>query len=164
MTWLFTILPAIASEERSDTLAAAPQPEACFNAGTPRGDKSVAEILLNKTRGIIGRIGCGADDAAYLIVPSLVVEEVNRTSGMVRNVTLAKGTLTLEAVSAKNPDMVWHSITIPLTATMTGKNENAAEALAKQIKISDSAYVRFVRVARKKIAEANTTKPQKSDL
>lgn len=127
--------------------------EACFAPLVSHADPAVAEILLNKIRNIIGRVGCGAPDAEYRIVPVLEVEEENTTSGLVRNVTVAKGTLTLQAVSADNPDMVWHSAVIPLEATITGASKSAPEALARQIKVSDAAYVRFIRVARKKISE-----------
>ncbi len=133
-------------------------PEACFKPHVS-GDGAASEILLAKTRAIIGRIGCGAEDAEYMIVPELDVEEVKSTSGMVRDVTLAKGTLTLHAVSADNPDMVWHSVTVPLETTVTGAHDDeVAPALARQIKVNDSVYVRFIRVARKKIAGARKTK------
>ncbi len=139
----------------ADSLSSIANPEASFSVGEPKGCAAVAETLRQKTRSIIGRIGCGAEDAAYVIVPSLVVDETKSTVGTLRNVTVAKGTLTLEAVSAGNPDMVWHSITIPLKASITGPDANPEEALAKQIQVSDSRFVRFVRVARKKIAEAS---------
>lgn len=137
-----------------DSVASSPQIESYFNAGVPKGNTDLAEILSEKTRSIIGRIGCGAENAAYLIIPSLEVDDIKTTSGTLRKVSVAKGSLTLEAVSADNPEMVWHSITIPLKATITGSESEPAEALAKQIQVSDSRFVRFIRVARKKIAEA----------
>lgn len=137
----------------ADSLPSTAQTEACFKVGEPKGCESVAETLRQKTRSIIGRIGCGAEGASYMIVPSLDVDELKSTSGTLRKFTVAKGTLTLEAVSVDNPDMVWHSVTIPLKASITGPDADPAEALAKQIQVSDSRFVRFVRVARKKIAE-----------
>lgn len=137
--------------------------EATFAPLVSYDDPAVAEILLEKVRNIIGRVGCGAPDAQYRIVPVLVIEEVNTTSGLVKNVTVAKGSLTLQAVSADNPDMVWHSAVIPLEATITGDGKSPGEALARQIKVSDAAYVRFIRVARKRISEneisVNTREP-----
>ncbi len=142
----------------------AAQTEAVFRVGVPKGDASVEEILRQKTRSIIGRIGCGGETAIYEIVPTIEVDETKSTSGTIRKVTVVKGTLTLEAVSAGNPDMVWHSASIPLKATVTGSDANPAEALANQIQVSDSRFVRFVRVARKKIAEASRSVENSKEL
>lgn len=151
---------SIYASDPVDSEGSASQPEACFNVGEPKGNAGLAEILSQKTRSIIGRIGCGSEDAEYLIIPSIEVDDVRTTSGTLRKMSVAKGSLTLEAVSADNPEMIWHSVTIPLKATVTGSESEAAEALAKQIQVSDSRFVRFVRVARKKIAEATVKSVQ----
>lgn len=128
--------------------------EACFKVA-PIGESAPEELLREKVSRIIGRIGCGAENARFMIVPSLDVNRVSTSSGLVRNVKLAEGELTLKAVSVDDPDMVWHSVSIPLEAVLTGGNEDPAIELAKRINVSDAVYVRFVRVARKKIAEAS---------
>ncbi len=137
--------------------------EVCFKAA-PLGESVLAELLREKVKRIIGRIGCGSEDAQYMIVPSLDVDRVVNSSGLVRNVTLVEGELTLKAVSICDPDVVWHSISIPLEAVLTGSNEDPAEALAKQIQVSDSRFVRFVRVARKKIADGVSSKANDAEL
>lgn len=143
-----------------DSVVTSPQTEAYFRAGVPKGNKDLAEILSQKARSIIGRIGCGSEDAEYLIVPSIEVDDVRTTSGTLRKMSVVTGSLTLEAVSADNPELIWHSVTIPLKATVSGSESEAAEALAKQIQVSDSRFVRFIRVARKKIAEVPTKSVQ----
>ena len=132
-----------------------PSPETAifFSAYVNNEDEMLADILMEKAKGIIGRIGCGKENAEYMIVPSIQVDETERSSGMIRNVTLIKGSLSLMAVSHENKDAVWHSVIIPLEATVTGEVSNPALTLAHQIKINDAAYVRFVRVARRKISE-----------
>ncbi|MDE6547926.1 MAG: hypothetical protein K2L22_02915 [Muribaculaceae bacterium] len=130
--------------------------EACFKVA-PIGESALEGLLSEKVSRIIGRIGCGAENARFMIVPSLDVNRVSTSSGLVRNVILAEGELTLKAVSIDDPDMIWHSVSIPLEAVLTGSNADPATELAKQINVSDAVYVRFVRVARKKIAEASVT-------
>lgn len=133
----------------------------CFMPGIAKCDASVSDILLQKTRGIIGRTGCGAEDASYLIVPSLVVEDVRHTSGTTRNMSVAKGKLILEAVSADNPEVVWHSASVTLKVVLSGNDTNPEEALAKKINIEDKAFTRFVRIAREKISERANLKDSK---
>lgn len=130
-----------------------PEPEIFFSAYVNNEDEVLADILMEKVKGIIGRTGCGKENAEYMIVPSIQVDETERSSGMIRNVTLIKGSLSLMAVSRANKDAVWHSVTIPLEATVTGDVSDPALKLAHQIKINDAVYVRFVRVARRKISE-----------
>lgn len=145
---------AYASGNSPEASGEDPGQEICFGLEVQVKDPAVAEVLRQKMRSVIGRIGCGCENAEYLIVPSLEVNDVRRTSGMVRNTTVAKGILTLEAVSAKNKEIIWHSATIPLKAIVDDGGD-PAESLAKQIKPTDSAYVRFVRLARQKIAESS---------
>lgn len=127
-----------------------------FEASVDNADKALAGILNAKIKGIIGRTGCGGDDAEYLIVPSIEVDGTERSSGLVRNVTLVKGALTLMAVSRDNTEAIWHSARIPLEATTTGESQPPAILLAERINVNDAVYVRFVRVARRKISEAKT--------
>ena len=134
-----------------DNQAEAPETEICFSAKEAEGTETVAKVLNQKIHTIIGRIGCGCEDAQYLIVPVLEVTDVKHTSGTLRSVTSARGELILEAVSASDPEMVWHSVTIPLKCIVE-RGEDPAEALAKQIKVTDSAFVRFIRIAKQKIA------------
>lgn len=139
-------IPGINKKPPSET-------EIFFNAYVSNEDEVLADILMEKAKGIIGRTGCGKENAEYMIVPSIQVDETERSSGMIRNVTLIKGSLSLMAVSRANKDAVWHSVTIPLEATVTGEVSDPALKLAHQIKINDAVYVRFVRVARRKISE-----------
>ncbi len=68
----------------ADSVASAVPAEACFSVGKPKGDASAVETLLQKTRAIIGRVGCGAEHAAFVIVPCLVVDENKSTSTTLR--------------------------------------------------------------------------------
>ncbi len=133
--------------------------KACFSAYVDTSDETLADILMEKTKEIIGRIGCGHKDADYLLIPSIHVDETERSSGMIRNVTLIKGSLSLMAVSRKNPATILHSTNIPLEAIVTGNPSDPAIELAKQIKVNDAVYVRFVRVARRKISEELSESP-----
>lgn len=137
--------------------------EAYFKVA-PIGESVVEELLREKVSRIIGRIGCGSENARFMIVPSLDVNSVATSSGLVRNVILAEGDLTLKAVSIDDPDMVWHSVSIPLEAVLTGGEADPAMELAKRINVSDAVYVRFVRIARKKIAEASAPMDNDKEL
>ena len=150
------ILPLSATNLHETDQKTTDEAEACFIAYVDMTDETLADILIEKTKGIIGRIGCGHQDAEYLLVPSIHVDETERSSGMIRNITLIKGSLSLMAVSRKNPDIILHSANIPLKATVTDNSSDPAIELAKQINVNDAVYVRLIRVARKKISEASS--------
>ncbi len=125
----------------------------CFQVALADPDAPEAGVLIQKMRSVLGRVGCGCEDARYLIVPILEVKEVRKTSGMTRNVAAARGTLALEMVSAGNPEQIWHTMTISLKG-LVKENLSPSESLANEINVSDSSFVRFIRVGKKKIAEA----------
>lgn len=159
---LFGTLTSFAQMDTSEKNLNINKKNVYFIAHADTTDIDLGELLKKKTESIIGRTGCGGEDSEYLIVPSIEVGTLEKSSGMIRNVTIVKGTLTLKAVSKKNQDIIWHSATIPLEATITGESADPAIALANQIKVTDAVYVRFVRVASRKISESlskNTVQP-----
>ncbi len=153
---LWCTLVSFAQTDALENRLEAENPNVHFLAYSDTTNVELGNLLKKKTESIIGRIGCGGEDAAYLIIPSIEVDSEERSSGMIRNVSLIKGTLTLKAVSRENQDIIWHSTTVPLEAVVTGTTTEAAMVLANQIKVTDAVYVRFVRVATRKINEAST--------
>lgn len=160
---LFNAAGAYASDNSPETSGEDTGQGICFGLEVQDNDPAVAEVLSRKLRSVIGRIGCGCENADYLILPALEVSDVRHTSGMVRNASVAKGSLTLEAVNTHNKERIWHSATIPLKA-MVDEGETPAEALAKKINTSDAAFVRFVRLAKQKIAASESKEKEQEDL
>lgn len=114
-----------------------------------------AELLTSKVSQILNRnsAAAGGDYGIFVVTPTLEVGEINSTSGMVRNVVTIEGTLVLTAKNAYD-NAEYYSVSIPLKAVSKGSTDNPALLLAQSIKITDPAYVRFIRKARENISRA----------
>lgn len=111
------------------------------------------EALQNKLRQIITRNSAGAADNynVFVIEPTMTIIDRQSTSGLVRNMTLAKGELTLVAKNKIDGSM-YHSAVV----VMSGQAEEGADphkAMVSSIRISDPVYTRFIRIARQKIQD-----------
>jgi hypothetical protein len=128
-----------------------------FTAAYPDNDKlsnDVKEGLKQKVEQIIGRNNAGATSVynAFIIQPELDVQETKSTEGLVRNVTLVTGELTLTAKNLYD-ESVYGTLVVNLEGDATGDREAALKALLKNIKITNPAFTRFIRTTREKITE-----------
>ncbi|MDR3117870.1 MAG: hypothetical protein LBU44_00340 [Mediterranea sp.] len=128
-----------------------------FTAVYPDNDGlgfDVKEGLKQKVEQIIGRNNAGATSIynAFIIQPGLDVQDTKSTEGLVRNVTLVTGELTLTAKNLYD-ESIYGTLTISLEGDATGNREAALKALLKNIKITNPAFTRFIRTTREKIME-----------
>lgn len=162
------------SQNASDSVATeATRPEirdsvAMFGVGLPLQSKlsdEAAELLTNKVSQILGRCnaGAGGDRGPFIIEPTLTPGDKRQSEGMVQNVTVLGGELTL-AAKQRYTGQLFHSATFPISATLKGAVPDEEKALAKAIKTTDAAYVRFVRNARKNILDYGLKHPEIWDV
>ena len=114
--------------------------------------EAAAETLVSKVDQILNRnsAATGGDFGVFVVEPSLSIISDESTSGLVNNVNVVSGELTL---TAKNnyDNAAYYSVTVKLKATAKNAETEPYELLAKSIKITDPIYVRFVRTARQNI-------------
>lgn len=128
-----------------------------FSAVYPDDDRlnnDVKEGLKQKVEQIIGRNNAGATSVynAFIIQPGLDVQDSKSTEGLVRNVTLVTGELTLTAKNLYD-ESVYGTLVVNLEGDATGNREAALKALLKNIKITNPAFTRFIRTTREKIMD-----------
>lgn len=88
----------------------------------------------------------------FTIKPTIELEDLLQSEGLVQNVTLAKGNLVLVATN-KVDGAEYYSVTIPVQADVTGGKDKALKALVSGIKVTNPAFTRFLRIARQKITD-----------
>lgn len=153
-----TLLPAnsFAQEETVEP----EQGVVMFELITSKGDLSVenAKLLHSKAERLLSRNQALADGSGspFVIIAEVIPGESLNSEGLVRNVGSVNGELVLKAMN-RFSNALYYSATTPLTAAGTGNEEALQKALINSIKVNDAAYVRFVRNARKAIADYFTT-------
>lgn len=138
-------------------LGAAAQETIHFVAGTPAQqglNQKTIDALKLKVEQIIARNNAGAASVynAFVIQPELLLGETKKTEGLLRDVTLVMGEFSLTARN-KYDDSVYGTAVIPVQGDATGSKEDAIASLISSIKVTDPAFVRFIRTTRKRIAE-----------
>ncbi|MDR0657827.1 MAG: hypothetical protein LBG18_02635 [Mediterranea sp.] len=128
-----------------------------FTAVYPDNDKlsnDIKEGLKQKVEQIIGRNNAGATSIynAFIIQPELDVQDTKSTEGLVRNVTLVTGELTLTAKNLYD-ESIYGTLIVNLEGDAAGNQETALKALMKNIKITNPAFTRFIRTTREKIMD-----------
>lgn len=121
--------------------------------------KGLSEDVVNaldlKLHQIFNRNSAAAADVynVFAVTPSLSLGNVLSTDGgMVRNISLAQGELVLIAKNIID-GAEYYSVTIPVEGETIGNTEKAMQSMIKGIKVTDPAFTRFIRTARKKIGE-----------
>ena len=115
--------------------------------------KDISEKVVNtldlKLKQIMNRNSAAAADAynVFAIDPSIEL-----TEGMVQNVSVAKGNLTLIAKN-KIDGAMYYTMTIPVKGDAFGDKEKALLKMISNIKVTDPAFTRFIRLSRQKIEE-----------
>lgn len=120
--------------------------------------KDISENVVNaldlKMKQIMNRNSAAAADAynVFAIDPSIELTDIVSTEGMVQNVSVAKGNLTLIAKNRIDGAM-YYTMTIPVKGDAFGNNEKALLKMISNIKVTDPAFTRFIRISRQKIEE-----------
>lgn len=120
--------------------------------------KDISEKVVNaldlKLKQIMNRNSAAAADAynVFAIDPSIELTDIVSTEGMVQNVSVAKGNLTLIAKN-KIDGAMYYTMTIPVKGDAFGDKEKALLKMISNIKVTDPAFTRFIRLSRQKIEE-----------
>ena len=120
--------------------------------------KDISENVVNaldlKLKQIMNRNSAAAADAynVFAIDPSIELTDIISTEGMVQNVSVAKGNLTLIAKN-KIDGAMYYTMTIPVKGDAFGNDEKALLKMISNIKVTDPAFTRFIRISRQKIEE-----------
>lgn len=138
-------------------LNASAQEEIHFVAGMPAQNgmpANAVNALKLKVEQIIARNNAGATSVynAFVIQPELVLGETKKTEGLLRDVTLVTGEFSLTARN-KYDDSVYGTVVVEVQGDATGSKDAAISSLISSIKVTDPAFVRFIRTSRKRIAE-----------
>lgn len=114
--------------------------------------QSVADALDVKLKGILTRNGAASANSSnvFAIEPVLEVGEPLSAEGVMQQVTLVRGELTL-LVKNRVDGSLYYSLAVPLKGHSDGDREKALKSMVNGIKVSDVRYTRFVRLARQKI-------------
>ena len=111
------------------------------------------DMLQNKLKQIITRNSAGASNEynVFIIEPEIVVVDKQATSGLMNNVTLVKGELTLVAKN-KVDGSLYHSMVLNISGQVTEKAD-PYKAMITNIRTTDPVFTRFIRIARQKIED-----------
>ena len=110
-----------------------------------------AKLLETRLKQILTRNSAGAaqEQNVFAIRPELSILEKKTTAGLIENVTLVKGELTLVAIN-RIDGCLYHSVSIPLSG-QAKVTDDPYKAMIQGIKSTDPQFSRFIRVAREKI-------------
>lgn len=116
--------------------------------------EAVANALDLKLKQIMNRNSAASADmySVFAIEPAIELTDVLSTEGLVQNVSVAQGNLTLVAKNAVD-GLMYYSVTIPVKGDAVGNGEKAMLKMISNIKVTDAVYTRFIRIARQKIDE-----------
>lgn len=116
--------------------------------------EAVANALDLKLKQIMNRNSAASADmySVFVIEPAIELTDVLSTEGLVQNVSVAQGNLTLVAKNAVD-GLMYYSVTIPVKGDAVGNGEKAMLKMISNIKVTDAVYTRFIRIARQKIDE-----------
>lgn len=128
-----------------------------FTAAAPV-QKGLSETMANamklKVEQILARNNAGASSVnnAFVIQPELTITDKRATEGLIRNVTLVIGELSLTAKNIYD-ESIYGNLTLEVQGDATGNEEAALTSLLAGIKSNNPAFTRFLRTTRKRIED-----------
>jgi len=140
-------------------LFASAQDNIQFGIGEAQSTSDISEEAANVLRSKLSQIlnrhsaAAGGDYGVFKVVPTLDVGDTKSTSGLVKNVIQVEGNVVLTAENEWDNSQ-YYTVSVPLTAAVSGSLEDPALLLARSIKITDPVYMRFIKKARENIARA----------
>ena len=143
--WCIGLSPLFAQGEIQFTLLKASQ-----------GDisQSVADALDLRLKQVLTRNTAASANQynVFAIEPIFEMTDVLTSEGLIQNVSVAKGELTLMAKNLVDGTM-YYSMVIPVKGNAVGDKEKAMKSLVANIKSTDTAFTRFIRNTRQKIQD-----------
>lgn len=121
----------------------------------------VREIIGQRVEQLLGRNNAakGGAKSIFVIEPMMILGEESHTDGLVQDVATVSAELKLSA-KHRYTGATYYSASVPLKVVGTRDALDMQKQLARAIKPSDACYVRFVRNARKNIAEYASAHPE----
>lgn len=147
--WLLVLLCATSlatfAQEIQFTILKSAQPEL---------SQSVADALDLRLKQVFTRNSAGSANQynVFAIEPVFELSDVLTTDGLVQEVSVVKGELTLIAKNLVDGTM-YYSMTIPVRANAVGNEEKAMKSMIGNIKSTDTKFTRFIRITRQKIQD-----------
>lgn len=119
--------------------------------------KDQKERLKIKIDQIIARNISGAISMynAFVIIPQLTITDTKRTEGLVKNITVVNGELTL-LVKNIYDGSIYGSTVVKLNGNNSSGKSQAIDALISSIRATDPIYTRFIRNAKTNIVDYYT--------
>lgn len=158
---LIMLMPTFAMAQFDDdgaaTLTEVYESDVAFTAIKPDG-KNLTEAqktaLLGKTERIIAKNNAGtvSEHNAFGIKADIDILDKKSSAGLVRNVTMLTAEVTLTAFNTEDGS-IYYSNSVKLETDVVGDNKLAMDKLINSIKVTDPQFVRFIRTARKRIAQ-----------
>ncbi len=114
--------------------------------------QSVIDALHLKIQQIMTRNNAASTNPynVFAIEPTISIIDISSSDGLVQNISVAQGELTLIAKNTID-GALYYSVVIPLKCSVTGNADKALESMIKGIKITNPAFTRFIRISREKI-------------
>lgn len=120
-------------------------------ADVPQG---VIDALDLKLKQVLTRNSAASANAynVFTIEPALELTDVQTSEGLMQNVSVARGELVL-MVKNRVDETLYYSMTIPVKGNGVGDKEKAMKAMVADIKVTNNAFTRFIRISRQKIQD-----------
>ncbi|MEG1660757.1 MAG: hypothetical protein RR304_09375 [Bacteroides sp.] len=115
---------------------------------------SVKNALDLKLKQVLTRNSAAAANQynVFAVEPTIELTDVLTSEGLVQNISVAVGELTLMAKNLVD-GTVYYSMTIPVKGDAVGDNEKAMKTMIAKLKSTDTAFTRFIRTTRQKIQD-----------
>lgn len=116
--------------------------------------QTISESLDLKLKQILTRNSAAAAGTynVFAIEPVLELTDAMSSEGLMQNVSIVQGELTLIAKNLVD-DAMYYSVVVPLNGHAVGDGDKAMKALVNSIKVTNVAFTRFIRIARQKIQD-----------
>ncbi|MCM1491579.1 MAG: hypothetical protein NC095_12265 [Muribaculum sp.] len=114
-----------------------------------------SNVLQSKLSQILNRnsAAAGGEFGVFEVVATIDVESSKSTSGLIKNVMQISGNVVLTAKNAWD-NAEYYSVSVPVSAVSNESVTDPALLLARSIKVTEPAYVRFIKKARENISRA----------
>lgn len=115
---------------------------------------NVRDALDLKLKQVLTRNSAAAANQynVFAVEPTIELTDVLTSEGLVQNVSVAVGELTLMAKNLVD-GTVYYSMTIPVKGDAVGDNEKGMKTMIANLKSTDTAFTRFIRTTRQKIQD-----------
>lgn len=154
---LKTVLTGVIIAMSASVVTVAQENAVRFNVLPLEGDGMSANVASTIQRKLVSAFdrSKASTESPYNVFAVKVqydITKANESEGLVRNVASVDIDMTLSAVNLVDEE-IYYTTTIPLSATDKGGTDAALKKIANSIKVNDPMYVRFIRNARKRIAD-----------